>query len=566
MAGGAGKGARVRWALSPRAARLRTHPVVLGSLVLLVVNDHLLKQRWPGPVTGIASDVAGLVLLPVAIVLVLDAARARPVDRRTMVAASAVVALGFAAVELVPVADAAYEVGLGVVGWPVRTLLGGDGGWRVVATADPWDLLALPFAAAGACLWSGAKGPALRARRGSTARPRLGPVVVLALAPALLATSPEPAPRTTQRVDIPTPRLDAEHPSTSYLVDLTARGANSIELSTDAWRNEQGTRPDVLVTSSVIASSGPGTVLDHRPDGMAAVDPTTSQPMYLGRCASRCSVQLRIVVQLEDPTAGAWQQPLEVEVTAEGMDDAEPFLRLRAQPEPSAPSDEVARIVARGTLRGSPPPDDRDGRALVLRATAPDGASLQVAQVALEAGGPGSAGIDALEPAEVEPHLGYEDPILDGRAGSCRPAPVGCTVEAALLPQWSDGQVRPLLAVRTGLPVDGLDVSFVPATWRRHRFRPPTDQDREVVEATVPPGHELLVELRRPEGERAPHEDRLALEVTGSTGDEVAVPEQPALTSAEVCPAESPTPCRVTIRVGSTGVGQIELIVLTVPL
>lgn len=87
-----------------------------------------------------------------------------------------------------------------------------------------------------------------------------------------------------------------------------------------------------------------------------------------------------------------------------------------------------------------------------------------------------------------------------------------------------------------------------------------------MVEATVPPGHELLVELRRPAGERVPHDDRLALEITDSTGSEVAVPEQPALTTAEVCPAESPGPCQVTIRVGSTGVGWIELVVVTVPL
>ena len=515
MAEGAGEGARGRWALSPRIARLRTHPVVIGALAV--------------------------------------------------VATSAVVAFGFVAVELLPAADAAYEVGLGIAGWPVRTLLGGDGGWRVVASPDPWDLLAVPFAATGAWLWARTEQPEVRTRRAATGRPRLGPLVVLALAPALLATSPEPAPRATRRVVIPTVRLDAEHPSTSYLVDLSARRANSIELSTDAWRNEQGARPDVLVTSSVVTSTGPGTVLDHRPEGMAAVDPTTSQPMYLGRCASRCTVQLRIVVQLEDPTAGAWERPIELEVTAEGMDDAEPFVRLQAQPEPTPPADEVARIAARGTLQGSPPPDDRGGTALVLRATAPDVASLQAVQVDLQARGPGSAGIDELQAAEVDPHLGYEEPILDGRAGSCRPAPVGCRVEAALLPQWSDGQVRPLLAVRTGLPVDGFDVAFVPATWRRHRFRPPTDQVREVVEATVPPGHELLVELRRPAGEQVPHEDPLALEITDSTGSEVAVPEQPALTTAEVCPAASPAPCPVTIRVGSTGVGRIELVVVTVP-
>ena len=81
-----------------------------------------------------------------------------------------------------------------------------------------------------------------------------------------------------------------------------------------------------------------------------------------------------------------------------------------------------------------------------------------------------------------------------------------------------------------------------------------------------PADHEVLVELRRPAGEQVPRQDQLALEITDSTGGEVAVPDQPALTSAEVCPADSPAPCRVTIRVGSTGVGWIELVVVTVPL
>ncbi|WP_156325293.1 hypothetical protein [Nonomuraea sp. SBT364] len=36
---------------------------VVAALVLLL-NDHLLKHAWPGPVTGKLSDVAGLVVAP----------------------------------------------------------------------------------------------------------------------------------------------------------------------------------------------------------------------------------------------------------------------------------------------------------------------------------------------------------------------------------------------------------------------------------------------------------------------------------------------------------------------
>ena len=43
------------------------HPLALAALVLLILNDHLLKDLAPGPLTGKLSDVAGLVVLPLII-------------------------------------------------------------------------------------------------------------------------------------------------------------------------------------------------------------------------------------------------------------------------------------------------------------------------------------------------------------------------------------------------------------------------------------------------------------------------------------------------------------------
>ncbi|GAA2299134.1 hypothetical protein GCM10010149_55030 [Nonomuraea roseoviolacea subsp. roseoviolacea] len=40
------------------------HPVTVAGVVVLLLNDHLLKQTWPGFVTGKLSDVAGLVVAP----------------------------------------------------------------------------------------------------------------------------------------------------------------------------------------------------------------------------------------------------------------------------------------------------------------------------------------------------------------------------------------------------------------------------------------------------------------------------------------------------------------------
>ncbi len=48
----------------PAALAWLLHPATIAATVLLIANDHLLKRAWPGPVTGKLSDVAGLVLAP----------------------------------------------------------------------------------------------------------------------------------------------------------------------------------------------------------------------------------------------------------------------------------------------------------------------------------------------------------------------------------------------------------------------------------------------------------------------------------------------------------------------
>ncbi|MEU0567650.1 hypothetical protein ABZ297_19995 [Nonomuraea sp. NPDC005983] len=40
------------------------HPATVVAVIVLLLNDHLLKQAWPGLVTGKLSDVAGLVVAP----------------------------------------------------------------------------------------------------------------------------------------------------------------------------------------------------------------------------------------------------------------------------------------------------------------------------------------------------------------------------------------------------------------------------------------------------------------------------------------------------------------------
>jgi len=141
----------------PYPGELLLHPVALAALALLLVNDHLLKAAWPGPLTGKLSDVAGLVILP----LFLHSLwlLARRVSRRTPSPAAHRDALGvaclvgglvFAAVKLTGAGNAAYAVSLGALQWPfaaLTSLLAGSPVpplHPVVLAMDPSDLLAVP--------------------------------------------------------------------------------------------------------------------------------------------------------------------------------------------------------------------------------------------------------------------------------------------------------------------------------------------------------------------------------------------------------------------------------------
>ncbi|TDD50825.1 hypothetical protein E1286_11495 [Nonomuraea terrae] len=100
------------------------HPVTVAGVVVLLINDHLLKQTWPGFVTGKLSDVAGLLVAPALLALLLP--------RRADLAATVLTGVVFALVKTTETgADLASQVWT-FVGGPSRVL------------ADSSDLLALP--------------------------------------------------------------------------------------------------------------------------------------------------------------------------------------------------------------------------------------------------------------------------------------------------------------------------------------------------------------------------------------------------------------------------------------
>lgn len=150
--------ARVAPAPAPALDSL-VHPVPLAALVVLVVNDHVLKPNQPGWLSGKLSDFAVMVLLPLLLLAAWDAVRlvwpslpsAGPKMAVACVVASVVV---FTAIEVSPLGAELYRWGLGGAQWPFRTIAALiasqplPGLAPVALTSDVSDLMSLPAAMA----------------------------------------------------------------------------------------------------------------------------------------------------------------------------------------------------------------------------------------------------------------------------------------------------------------------------------------------------------------------------------------------------------------------------------
>jgi len=130
------------------ASRALLHPIVLGAMALLVINDHVLKSAAPGLVTGKLSDLCGMIFFP----LLLSAAAEQLGVRRgmkTIVVASIATAVVFTSIKLWAPAGDVYRFALAALQWPFRAaarLLAGDeipALAHVSLVADPTDLVAL---------------------------------------------------------------------------------------------------------------------------------------------------------------------------------------------------------------------------------------------------------------------------------------------------------------------------------------------------------------------------------------------------------------------------------------
>jgi hypothetical protein len=152
------------------------HPVTLLGIVVLAVNDHLLKAHYPGLLTGKLSDLAGLVVAPPLLALALVPVVPR---RSPVLAARAALTLTAACFTAVKASAAGAQAASAV--WEVVS-------GPSVVLADRTDLVALPAVGLAGWAWRRA-----RRRPPSTATlRRIGVLVVLPAAAAAVAGTTAP--------------------------------------------------------------------------------------------------------------------------------------------------------------------------------------------------------------------------------------------------------------------------------------------------------------------------------------------------------------------------------------
>ncbi len=134
---------------------LLLHPVALVALLVVLINDLVLKPYFPGSVSGKLSDFAGPIYFPLLLVSLAEAARwaarRRPWELPPSATAvtALVVGIVFALAKLWGPAADMYRPAVGAALWPPRalgSLVTGQGIpplRPVTLYQDRWDLLGL---------------------------------------------------------------------------------------------------------------------------------------------------------------------------------------------------------------------------------------------------------------------------------------------------------------------------------------------------------------------------------------------------------------------------------------
>ncbi len=168
------------------------HPATWVCMVVLLLNDQVLRWRWPSWWTGKLGDVAWLAFAPLVVALglaafrsaVLPCANRKGAERRDATIFISMIGVGtvFAVIKAVPAATQAFHSGFRAVF-----------GWQPLLVRDPTDLLTLPALGIAWMIWRHSVGekrqpayalPIAQSRQ----RPRFTTWGWAGLALALLAT------------------------------------------------------------------------------------------------------------------------------------------------------------------------------------------------------------------------------------------------------------------------------------------------------------------------------------------------------------------------------------------
>jgi hypothetical protein len=139
----------------PVAGDALLHPLAIGAIAALLINDHFFKPAAPGMLTGKLSDFAGLVFFPLFVVgcweLALSAlGRWRSPTHRSLVVAVLSTGAAFALVKTTPAGTAVFSWILGTSQWLAASAWAAAAGlpWPtllpVAVVRDPSDLVAIP--------------------------------------------------------------------------------------------------------------------------------------------------------------------------------------------------------------------------------------------------------------------------------------------------------------------------------------------------------------------------------------------------------------------------------------
>ncbi len=153
------------------------HPLTVGAVTLLLLNDHLLRPLWPSWWTGKVGDLAWLMFAPFVVAALLAGLIPASWRRREDIVgwgAFLATGLGFALAKTTP------AVHLLIVGMMERLV-----GWDVRWLRDPEDLIVLPALFIAWQVWT-------RAEARPPLRFRAGPVALTLAVLATLADAPAP--------------------------------------------------------------------------------------------------------------------------------------------------------------------------------------------------------------------------------------------------------------------------------------------------------------------------------------------------------------------------------------